>query len=1643
MDNNSNNSVIGNNNRRNNGSRGNQRNGNNRRNNQNNNRSQRSNQKEFKGDCDDLKGKVYFIGNMKQADNYNNTTEAILSYIQRTYDYGNDIMDALDELEDKDFAALMPKKAALGDKATDDEKEVAVMILKSEVQKFVERKQKYTNNMHKAYALILGQCTKALKGKLESRKDWENGIKNNAINLLKALKEITYNYQDNKYPMESIYFAIKNVFTMKQEEQESIAQYTKRFNNCKDIMETQHGKLKMEKYVSRLPGYAFMSTIQQENAADEQYNKLMAFAYLKSLDQKRCGKLVEDLSNQYALGDEKFPTTIAKATETVVSYKNKVNNPGQARGNGRGNGNRNGPNNGTGNNNNGNENGNSSFGQTGNTNNRNNNRLANIRCYNCGRMGHYANNCPELQNNGNTNGTSNAQDQCTPVPSGNNNSNSTSTSNSNSNSNSNNQENAFSNVQVGSIEHHERVFSQAETAEIMKHWILLDNCSTTDIFCDQNVLGTITPETTTLNLRTNGGILQSNKKGFLPNYGKVWYDPRAITNILSLFNVKKKHRVVYDSAKDDKFKVYVKGRVLEFIPSQNGLYYYDNSKNDFCMLDTVEENQAFYTPREVERAKKARKLYQTIGTPSVKDFKALLRMNVIQNCPVTEKDVDIAEKVFGKDITTLKGKSVRTRPVPVVQDYIGIPPELKQQHREVDLCADIMFIQGLAFLTTISKRITYRTIEFIPHRSATALNTAFDTVFRIYNKAGFVISNLFVDPEFKFLEDTMTDIDINMNYCSAQEHVPEIERSIRVIKERFRSMYHRLPYQCMPKIMIKHGAMECVRWLNTFPPKNGISTYYSPRVIMAGKPLDYNKHCTTAFGSYVQALQENTPTNTTAPRTIGCIYLRSLDTLQGGYELLNLNTNKVITRRKITTIPITQTVIDRVEALAAADNMKPDLVFKNRKGDLLQDDDFLAGVDDNNTQEDNNTNEKNEEMIENETTDDEDDINKEEEEELLELRNEETAGVRANNSAEDDESTGVQNDNDEPIVVNEDHPPAVSSDDDTTETTETARRSARIPKPVQQYEPSMKGQSYEDSHFITQMIDRAEYDNEYALLIARTITELQHRKLNEKNGKSFAETYTLKTGIKKFGTRGYNAAYNEVKQLHQRDCFVPVKIGKLSKEERSRALESLIFLTEKRDGRIKGRTCADGRKQRLWMDKTDTASPTVLLESVLLTSIIDAKENRDVATIDIPNAFVQTEMGDEEETVYMKMRGKLAEILVQVSPEIYRDFIAIENGKKVLYVKLQRALYGMLKSALLFYKKLRKDLESLGFKINPYDPCVANKIENGKQLTIVWHVDDLKISHVESKVVDNVIKWLKGKYEDKEIGKMTVSRGKVHDYLAMGLDFSVPGEVRIRMENYVKEMIESFPDGIEGTSASPAADHLFQVNENGVLLDEKRAEVFHTIVAKGLFLCKRARGDIMTTIAFLCTRVQKPDEDDWKKLVRLLKYLNGTRDLYTTLKADETNVVKWYGDAAFAVHPNMRSHTGGMMTMGQGGVINISTKQKLNTKSSTEAELVGADDLANQILWTNYFLEAQDYDVKETVLYQDNKSTMLLLNNGKGSSTKRTRHLNIRYFFLCDRIANNDLKVEYCPTDEMIADYFSKPLQGMKFKKFRKAIMNL
>ena len=177
---------------------------------------------------------------------------------------------------------------------------------------------------------------------------------------------------------------------------------------------------------------------------------------------------------------------------------------------------------------------------------------------------------------------------------------------------------------------------------------------------------------------------------------------------------------------------------------------------------------------------------------------------------------------------------------------------------------------------------------------------------------------------------------------------------------------------------------------------------------------------------------------------------------------------------------------------------------------------------------------------------------------------------------------------------------------------------------------------------------------------------------------------------------------------------------------------------------MKARSCANGSVQQDHVAKEEAVSPTVALGLVFMTAAIDTR--REVVTIDIPGAFLHA---TNNNYVVMRMNGMLGELtMTKTDPKLYRKYLTDKKGKKVLYLRLQKALYGMMKSALLFYRKLISELKGMGFEVNPYDPCVINKMVNGSQMMVRWHVDDLMISHTSYGAIVQFLCALKDIYRD-------------------------------------------------------------------------------------------------------------------------------------------------------------------------------------------------------------------------------------------------------------------------------------------------------
>jgi len=249
----------------------------------------------------------------------------------------------------------------------------------------------------------------------------------------------------------------------------------------------------------------------------------------------------------------------------------------------------------------------------------------------------------------------------------------------------------------------------------------------------------------------------------------------------------------------------------------------------------------------------------------------------------------------------------------------------------------------------------------------------------------------------------------------------------------------------------------------------------------------------------------------------------------------------------------------------------------------------------------------------------------------------------------------------------------------------------------------------------------------------------------------------------------------------------------------------------------------------------------------------------------------------------------------------------------------------------------------MGFQV---DNCIANKTINGKQCTIISHVDDLKISHVDRNIVEDFINKLNERFRQES--PLVTSHGKVLEYLGMSIEYTTRGKVKISMYKYIKKMLDELPLDMSGISITPAALHLFNTDDSAEILCEEKAQLFHHLVAKLLYLSCRSRQVIQMAVAFLCTRLQRPDVGDYKKLACKMKYLCGTKDLTLTIKPSDGP--RWWVDSSYSVHPDMRSHSGIYMTLGKGITNTTSRKQKLNTKSFTEAELVAIDNSMGQVL---------------------------------------------------------------------------------------------
>ncbi|OEU11892.1 hypothetical protein FRACYDRAFT_245012 [Fragilariopsis cylindrus CCMP1102] len=827
------------------------------------------------------------------------------------------------------------------------------------------------------------------------------------------------------------------------------------------------------------------------------------------------------------------------------------------------------------------------------------------------------------------------------------------------------------------------VFNQTGSHKSMNIFdILCDNQSTCDVIVNSSMVSNIRKAPMALRLRTQAGDCRITQIADLPGVGTVWYYPEGVANILS------QHRMVVNSGWDIEYStkrfrktkdlsslkydcVTAEGVECTFSPNTEGLHvldctkYFGIGKDGYVFgkhitdnnvssgnnmfnsihgtienadafvsiddvddaIDTITKSKNNFSKRDQSKAMRVRRFQHVAAHPSDDTLIYSAMTNGIKNNPITKKDVNMALDMLGKSKYSVQGKTVRHQPDAVDTQEISVPTKILDYYSSVTLSIDVMHVNKVPFLISVSEHIHYGTIKALDSMKIPILELEIQRIIKLYAVRGFHVKFILVDIQFKAIKDR-GQLTATVNVVGKGEHVPAIERFIRVIKERCRCYYAMLPFKSLPRIMVIHLLITVMFYINAFVWRKGVSQYLSPLTILEGVVLDYNLHFQVIFGEYIHTYDETT--NTMKSRSVEAIALGPNGNLQGGIRCYNLVTGKILSRSKndYTKLKMPEGALLRLKTMTK--NSEQGLTFGDSNNNNLesynQDDALITGVNDNNNEDDNDDQEHPYEL---DIEDNNDNNNTPPLEDPTSIHDH----LEEQQEEEDDDiSTGVDLANTEDEV-----PPPESEDESESEDERQGyqTRSGRISKARTEEEqyPALyytdgnadsgrclrpyyydsqdnynsklaNGDYYSDQYFtqhVQQTIKETDKSDD-SINLVKVKEEYQHYveaikwldvDQGDITGMMFAtKQMSIQEGMRKYKDEGKDSAMKEIKNLTGNDCFGEVDYDKISQDDKDKALPILMFMVLKRNGLLKTRGCANGSVQRLYTDKADVSSPT-------------------------------------------------------------------------------------------------------------------------------------------------------------------------------------------------------------------------------------------------------------------------------------------------------------------------------------------------------------------------------------------------------------------------------------------------------------------
>ena len=845
---------------------------------------------EYKGENNDI-GIILAL----RSERFNNKVvyltfvEKLKIYVLTNFEYARDIIQVLEQLKDptNDIIAKQPKDLNDADK----DSEVAKWMKMEKVKQHIKRLNTLEENKETLYGLIWGQCSGGLQELLKGDDDYDSKSNNfDCLWLLEKVKLISAGVDEKANKYATLVKAITSFCNIRQGPTESNDSFRKRVDSSAQIMELAGGSHVF--YSPQVSSAADKDKPTIKEKEDEKQRFKAMIMILRS-DPERFGRLQESLFEGVYKGRDEFPETVTSAYDllqrvasNITPYTNGTVRFSRFRFR---------RNNKT----------HVAFTQKGTDNivpGRDGKIHARIQCHNCKELGHYANQCgkPKIM-----------------------------------------------------LAHF--ILTQNKLDIINRSWLLLDTCSTVSVACNPKIVNHIRECAPGggITVVTNGGsqtFTQMATLDILPI--NVHFNEHSIANILSLSDVAnlKGARLTMDSEVERAIVLHFENQQYKFRECIDGLYYLDLTLYDktntaitaYPSFTTVQSLKSTFTKRDINMADKARRLQQTLAWPSDKTFYDIVEKNLAINCEVSSEDIQRANKIYGTATPLLYGKGTRRKPISKQVQQIPTPSGVLNNYPNLEIFTDFFYVNQVPFLLTTSSKINFLTVQTGANRTKAAIVKGLLTVQNTYKQRGFNITDVHGDNEFDIqaLHDALRPATLHI--YGRDEHVGPIERAVRTVKDRCRSVCSGLPYHTYTLLMVNSLVEYVLFWLNAFPTTNGASDTLSPANIVTGRRKPDFSTPYLPFGTY--AIVFNGTSNNMTSRGIPAIALKPSND-RGGCYFMSILTGKKIHAYQWHELPTPTEVIQQVHLLAKAEGRKKMTngipTFEWNIGDPIQDEEII------------------------------------------------------------------------------------------------------------------------------------------------------------------------------------------------------------------------------------------------------------------------------------------------------------------------------------------------------------------------------------------------------------------------------------------------------------------------------------------------------------------------------------------------------------------------------------------------------------------------------------------------------------------------------------------------------------------------------